>query len=110
MTDVEIFTSFAAGSPLDVEVASDAELQAYAAALVDADDPAFLAVAEDARRVFESVKQARLYAAMSAMLAAPNTAVAEDDGDMIAGCPLWPVDGCGDLNALSATLYSGGAQ
>lgn len=110
LTDGEIFTGFAAGSPLDVEVASDAELLAYAAALVDADDPAFLAVAEDARCVFEAVKQVRLYAAMQAMLAAPNTAPAEDDGDLLAGCPLWPVDGCGDLNALCAALHSGGAS
>jgi hypothetical protein len=90
------------GTLLDVEVASEAELQAYAAALVDADDEAFLAAAQDARRVFEAVKRARLYAAMAGLLAAPDTAVDAED-DLLAGCPLWPIASCADLSALAAT-------
>ena len=79
---------------LDFESASEAELQAYAAALIDADDRSFLAAAARAHALY-----AAIYGTCDAQ--------ADEDPGILAGCPLWPVTGCFELGALGTAVRDG---
>lgn len=111
LADGEFVAGLTRGTLLDREAGSEAEVTAYASALVDADDGAFFAAAVAARR---------LYAEMATMLAAPcATADAADDydadghGGLYIAPNAWPIgdeSASFDLGALSTALYEDGPR
>lgn len=126
LTDEEIFTGFAHGSPLNREAGSMAEVDEVALAALceaagDADDPMSLAALPEAPEpVLESARSAFTADAPGAIAAIyaghcqPRVEIEDYDADgkggLYARRPLWRVKDCPDMSALSAALYRDGAQ
>lgn len=130
MLDIEIFTEFAAGSLLDQEAASMAEVDAIALAALceaagDADDPGSLAtlpeapgpVLEAARAAFTAPDAAAAIATLYAGHCQPRRVEIDDyDADGHGGLLVpdaWPIgkgSACFDLGALSTAAREGGPR
>lgn len=100
------------GTLLDREADSEAAVDAYASAVLDADDGAFFAAAVNATRLFTATMRARRLCGL------PDSGPVSDDfdehgnGGLFLAPDAWPIGDASadfDLGALATALYEDGA-